>query len=75
VSILLPHERTGTVRAAKRVEIHGDRWVDLAVEFDDAPGAPLTGRVAAGECPDGIAPGDRVRARFVMGLMTRVERA
>jgi hypothetical protein len=57
------------------VDIHGDRWVDLAIEFDDAPGAPVSGRVAAGECPAGLAPGERVRARLVMGMMTRVDRA
>lgn len=73
--MLLPQQRDGVVRALKLVDIHGDRWMDLAVEFDDAPGAAATGRVAAGECPEGLAPGDRVRVRQVMGMMTRVERA
>ncbi len=74
MSLLLPQNKTGTVRAVKPVDIHGDRWVDLAVELDDLPGAGQTGRVAASECPADLAPGERVSVRFVMGQMMRVER-
>ena len=69
MNFLLPQERTGVVRLARPVDIHGDRYVDLAVELDDAPGEPKTGRISAGECHAGLAPGARVRVKFVMGVM------
>lgn len=77
MSLLLPQERAGTVRATRPVDIHGDRYVDLSVELDDPAGggaAPSTGRISAGECPADLAPGDRVSVRFVMGVMVRVSR-
>jgi hypothetical protein len=72
VSLLLPQTRAGTVRSATPVDIHGDRFVDLAVVLDGAPGPAVTGRVSATECPVALAPGDRVSVRFVMGVMVRV---
>ncbi len=71
VSFLLPQEREGLVERAQPVDIHGDRYVDLLVRFDGEP-APAAGRVSAMECPAGLAPGARVRVRFVMGVMTKV---
>ena len=75
MSLLLPQTRTGTVRSATPVNIHGDRFVDLAVALDGEPGPPATGRVGASECPEGLAPGERASVRFVMGVMVRVARA
>ena len=63
------------VRVVRPVDIHGDRYVDLRVEFDHAPGQALTGRVAANECPDDLEPGDRVSVRVIMGVMVRVSRS
>ncbi len=74
MSLLLPQDKSGVVRAVRPLDIHGDRWVDVAVELDDLPGAGQAGRVAAAECPVDLAAGDRVRVRFVMGQMMRVER-
>jgi hypothetical protein len=74
MNLLLPAVKTGVVRAVRAVDIHGDRWVDLAIELDEMPGAGHAGRVAATECPEGLVAGDRVRVRFVMGQMMRVER-
>jgi hypothetical protein len=76
VSLLLPQTRAGTVLDARPVDIHGDRYVDLRISLDGAePGAaPQTGRVSATECPADLGPGDRVSARFVMGVMTKVVR-
>ena len=71
---LLPQELNAIVRAARAVDIHGDRYVDVALELAGAPGAMRTGRVPAGECPADLAPDDRVRAKFVMGVMVRVTR-
>jgi len=75
VSLLLPQTRAGTVRAARPVDIHGDRYVDVTLVLDDDPTHPVAGRVSATECPADLAPEDRVEARFVMGVMTRVSRA
>jgi len=75
VSLLLPQTRSGTVQSARLVDIHGDRYVDVALLLDDAGAAPVTGRVSATECPPGLAPGERVEARFMMGVITRVSRA
>jgi hypothetical protein len=71
MSFLLPQEREGLVERVQPVDIHGDRYVDLVVRFDGEP-APAAGRVSAMECPAGLAPGARVRVRFVMGVMTKV---
>jgi hypothetical protein len=75
MSFLLPRELPGTVGAARAVEIHGDRYVDLTVAFDELPGEPWTGRMSAIEIPDGLAPGDRVTVRLVMGVATSVRRS
>jgi hypothetical protein len=71
---LLPQEIAGVVRAARPVDIHGDRYVDVSVETEEAPAQTRTGRVSAGECPADLAPGDRVSVRFVMGVMVSVKR-
>jgi hypothetical protein len=74
MSLLLPQTRAGAVHAAAPVNIHGDRFVDVAVALDGEPGPPVTGRVSATDCPDSLAPGERVNVRFVMGVMVRVTR-
>ena len=75
MSLLLPQTRTGTVQSVRLVDIHGDRYVDLAVSLDDASASPITGRVSAMECPPDLTPGERVSVRFTMGVITRVYRA
>jgi hypothetical protein len=56
------------------VDIHGDRYVDVALALDDSVATPVTGRVSATECPADLAPGERVRASFTMGIITRIMR-
>lgn len=75
MNLLLPQTRTGTVKSARLVDIHGDRWVDVAVALDNTGDAPVAGRVSALECPPDLKPGERVSVRFTMGVMTRVVRA
>jgi len=81
MSLLLPQTRTGLVRHVQAVDIHGDRYVDLQILLEDPNGAdegspvPATGRVPSSECPGDLQPGDRVSVRFVVGVMTRVERS
>src|SRR5436309_4852291 len=75
VSLLLPQTRTGTVQSVRPVDIHGDRYLDLAVSLDDPGSAPVVGRVGAMECPPDLKPGDRVSLRFTMGVITSVSRA
>ncbi len=75
MSLLLPQNRTGTVRSVTPVSIHGDRYTDLVIALDDAEGPPVTGRVGGGECPEALAAGERVRVRFIMGVMVNVVRA
>jgi hypothetical protein len=74
VSLFLPQTRTGTVRSATPVSIHGDRYVDLAIALEGDPGPPVAGRVGADACPESLAPGERVSVRFTMGVMVRVTR-
>jgi len=74
MSLLLPQTRSGTVRSVTQVSIHGDRYVDLAIVLDGNLGPPVVGRVGSGECPDSLAPGERVSVRFTLGVMVRVER-
>jgi hypothetical protein len=74
VSLLLPQEVAATVRGVRPLDIHGDRYVDVSVETDDTPPRVLSGRVPASECPGDLAVGERVSARFMMGVMVRVKR-
>lgn len=74
VNLLLPQTRLGTVRSATPVSIHGDRYVDLAIALEGDPDPPVVGRVGATDCPESLAPGERVSVRFTMGVMVRVAR-
>lgn len=74
VSLLLPQTRTGTLRSATPISIHGDRYVDLAIALDGEAGPPVVGRVSATDCPESLAAGERVNVRFTMGVMVRVTR-
>ena len=51
------------------VSIHGDRYVDLAIALEGDAGPPVVGRVGADDCPESLAPGERVSVRFTMGVM------
>ena len=74
MSLLLPQTRTGTVRSAASLDIHGDRYVDVSVALDGDAGPPARGRVGASDCAADLTPGERVNVRFTMGVMMRVER-
>lgn len=73
MSLLLPQTRRGTVKSARAIDIHGDRYVDLVVALNDET-APFAGRVSATECPSDLEPGDPVILRFTMGVITKVIR-
>jgi hypothetical protein len=75
MSFLLPRTSLGTVLAAQLVSIHDDRYVDLRLALDDAPDAPVSGRIGAADCPQGLAPGERIEARVVLGSVVGVKRA
>ena len=72
MTFLLPRTVAARVVSARLVDIHGDRWVDVALEPAGEP--PLTGRVAAGDCPHDLAPGETVDARIVLGSVVGVTR-
>ena len=75
MSLLLPQSRTCTVLGVQPVEIHGDRYVDVALRLDEASNAPVRARLSAFDCPQDLAAGERVTARFTMGVVTKLERA
>ena len=72
MSLLLPQTRAGVVLSLRVLEIHGDRYVDLALTLEDYGSAPVTGRVGAAECPPDLAAGDRVSVSFTMGVIISV---
>jgi hypothetical protein len=74
MSLLLPQTRAGVVHSIHRLDIHGDRYVDLALSLADYGLAPVTGRIGASECPADLQVGDRVSVHFTMGVMTRITR-
>lgn len=74
MSLLLPQTRAGTLRSATPVSIHGDRYLDLVIALDGDPGPPVVGRVGTTDCPEFLAPGERVSVRFTVGVMVRVTR-
>ena len=74
MNLLLPQTREATVLAARAVDIHGDRFFDVTLRFDEPGVEPVTSRVSATECPHDLAEGERVSARLVLGIVTRVAR-
>ncbi len=74
MSFLLPQDRIATVERMQPVDIHGDRYFDLALQYEGEAGARVA-RVSRSECPEGLVAGDRVSVRIVMGVVTRVARA
>src|SRR5262245_15646103 len=74
MSLLLPQSRDGVVHSIRLLDIHGDRYVDLALSLADYGSAPVTGRIGASECPPDLKVGDRVSVHFTMGVMTRITR-
>jgi hypothetical protein len=75
VSLLLPQNRAALVIAVRPVDIHGDRYVDVTLRFDDYEGPAMTARLGAGDCPADLGAGERVAARVVMGVVTRIARS
>jgi hypothetical protein len=75
VSLLLPQSRACTVLGVQPVEIHGDRYVDVALRVDDAGPEPIRARLSAFDCPKDLVAGEQVTARFTMGVITKLERA
>ena len=75
MSLLLPQNRAALVLAVQPLDIHGDRYVDVTLQFDDHDGPPMAARVSANECPADLRQGERVDARVVMGVVTRIARA
>lgn len=76
MSFLLPQDRLATIERMQPVDIHGDRYFDLALLYDGEESAgPRVARVGRSECPDGLASGERVNVRMVLGVVTRVARA
>ena len=73
MSFLLPQDRFARVQRMQSVDIHGDRYVDLALlyEGDESEGARMA-RVPRSECPEGLAEGVRVSVRIVVGVVTRL---
>ena len=74
MNFLLPQTRTGAVHHVRHLEIHGDRYIDVALLLDDGGDAPVSGRVSALECAADLQPGERVEVGFTLGVMTRVTR-
>ncbi len=74
MSLLLPQNREATVLAVRAVDLHGDAFLDVTLDLGGGQ-PPLTGRVGAGECPVGLQAGERVVARIVVGVVTRLERS
>ncbi len=74
MSLLLPQTRLGTVRSATPLSIHGDRYVDLVIALEGDASPPAVGRLGAADCPESLAPGERVSVRFTLGVIVRVAR-
>ena len=74
MSLLLPQTRAGVVQSVRLLDIHGDRYLDLALALEDYGSAPITGRIGASECPADLKVGERVSVSFTMGVITRVTR-
>ena len=74
MSLLLPQTRTGTVRSVRRLDIHGDRYVDVSV-VTEPDAVEISGRLGAMEAPGDLAAGDRVTLGITMGVITRLSRA
>ena len=72
MNLLLPQEKSGTLREVRLVDIHSDHYLDIWIEFDEPAGETRRARVPASECPTDLAAGGRVTVKFVMGVMVKV---
>ena len=73
MNFLLPQSRIALVQAVRPFDLHGDRYLDLLLEFD-GEAEPRAVRLHASECPAGLAAGERLSVRLVMGVATGVTR-
>ena len=73
MSFLLPQNRTAVLEGVRALDLHGDRYLDLLLRFEDEPEARVV-RLHASECPADLAADDRLSVRFVMGVATSVTR-
>ncbi len=65
-------EREVTLVALKPFDLHGMRYYDLAVRFDD--GTVEQARLGAESVPEGLQPGDRVVATRVANMVISISR-
>ena len=75
MSFLLPQTRDATVLQVRALDLHGDRYLDVLLQVDGADGGPASGRLGAADCPDALAAGERVQARFAMGVLMGLARS
>lgn len=80
MSLLMAQTRTGTVNSVRPLNIHGDRYMDLAIslesdEIKDSRMEPISGRVSAQACPPDLVSGDKVSVRITMGMIMNVTRS
>jgi len=73
MSFLLPQTREARLEGVRAMELHGDRYLDLALRFEGEPDARVV-RLHASECPADLAAGEPLSVRFVMGVATSVTR-
>jgi hypothetical protein len=65
-------EREATIVAVKPFDLHGMRYYDLAVRFDD--GSVENPRLGAESVPGDLQPGDRVMATRVANMVISLRR-
>ena len=73
---MLQGSRDGLLRKVQPISIHGQiSWDVYYTDADDPEGPVATARVGPESMDRGLAPGDRIRLHYVLGVVTDVTRA
>ncbi|MBI2845521.1 MAG: hypothetical protein HYX86_03135 [Chloroflexi bacterium] len=71
---MLAGSQEGVLRAVRQVEIHGQRYFDMAISPQAQPEQVLEARLGPESAYPDPQPGDRVRVHFMMRMVVRVEK-
>jgi hypothetical protein len=72
--MLMNATKAATLQQVQLVDIHGTRLYDLIYSHDEEPDVPRRARLGPEALYADPQPGDEVSVRYLMGVVTAVER-
>jgi len=72
--MIMSGTKDATLRTVRLIDIHGTRFYDLEYAHDDAPGQVRAARIGVESAYADPHPGDQVSVRYLMNVVTALER-